>query len=519
VRALVNPGLRVWRALALAVLAALAFLYAIAALTWPLGWDHGVFAWVGSTIAGGGMPFRDAWDVKGPASYLPFALVSALVGPLPWAYRLADLLALAGGALALRSVVRALGFPSLAPFAALVLVLTQASFGYWGTLQPDQWAGWLLTGAVALLLGRRESRWALAGFGVLVGVATLIKLHYAAFMLLPFVAAGIERTWRLRTIVLGFAGAALPLMVCVVWFWAKGALPELVDGYILFNLDTWRLKEFQDVSALQGLSRVAARLPVLLPLLPLALLGIAESWRTDRSSAAILACWLGLTVGGVVLQGRWFIYQWAPVVPALIGSGTLALGPILRMHPSRRRVASAIVAALVLLVLGFTARRLFTAGRNLSVLALERDRSDYLRRFPAPVPEYSAAEVEHTAEVLARMTRPEDCVLVWSDPVVNALSDRPIPGRFATFVPLTMGRLTPRREKYRAEFLNSLITLPPRLILIDSFTLSSTIRLRGELTTRFPAFLDLVHTRYRSTGTLGKYAVWTARESARATCH
>ena len=482
-----------------------------------MGWDHGVFAWVGSTIAAGGMPFRDAWDVKGPASYLPFALVSASVGPQPWAYRLVDLLALAGGALALRSVVRALGFPSLAPFAALILVLTQASFGYWGTLQPDQWAGWLVTGAVALLLGPPESRRTPAGFGALVGLASLIKPHYATFLLLPLVGAGIDRAWRPRAVAAVFAGAAVPMVVCVGWFWAKGALPELVDGYVFFNLDTWRLEEYEG-STMQGLRRAAFRLPILLPLLPLALFGVAGQWRTDRRSAAILAGWLGLAVGGVVLQGRWFVYHWAPAVPALIGSGTVALGAVFREGTGRGRVERAAAAASCLLVLGFGGSRLFTAGRNLSALASGSSREDYLRRFPAPVRDYSVAEVEHTSEVVSRMTDPAECVLVWSDPVVNALSDRPIPGRFATFVPLTMGRPTPRREKYRTEFLHTLITLPPRLILIDSFTLSSRIGLRGELTTRFPEFLDLVHSRYTSAGTVGKYTVWTARASARETC-
>jgi hypothetical protein len=509
---------RVLRALALAALAGMALLYAIAALTWPLGWDHGVFAWVGSTMAAGGMPFRDAWDVKGPASYLPFALVSAFVGPLPWAYRVVDLLALAGGAIALRSVVRALGFPALAVFAALVLVLTQASFGYWGTLQPDQWAGWLLTGAVALLLLPRESRWPHALFGVLVGLATLIKLHYVAFLLLPLVGAAIDRTWRPRALAAVVAGAAVPLVVFTLWFWAEGALAELVDGYVLFNLDSWKLKEFQDVSAAQGLRRAAIRLPVLIPLLPLALLGIARSWRTNQRDAMILAFWLGLAAGGVVLQGRWFTYQWAPVVPALIGCSTVALGSIIGADRGRGRLELAAVAILGVLVLGLAGRPLLSVGRNLSALATGGTRLDYLRRFRAPVPEYSAAEIEHTSEVVSRLTNPGECVLVWSDPVVNALSDRPVPGRFATFVPLTMGQLTPRREKYRAEFLLTLKTLPPRVILIDSFTLSSTIRSRGELKTRFPAFLELLYARYTSAGTLGKYTIWTARALVPETC-
>ncbi|MGH2652618.1 MAG: hypothetical protein ACRDHK_15565, partial [Actinomycetota bacterium] len=81
-------------------------MFAIASLAWPLGWDQGILAWVGTTMASGGMPYRDAWDAKGPAAYVPFALVLLTLGPQPWAYRMVDLLLLGGGAIAVYSTVQ-----------------------------------------------------------------------------------------------------------------------------------------------------------------------------------------------------------------------------------------------------------------------------------------------------------------------------------------------------------------------------------------------------------------------------
>ena len=55
--------------LSAAALGLLAALAAVVSLWWPYGWDQGAMAWVGDTIVDGGMPYRDAWDVKGPLTY------------------------------------------------------------------------------------------------------------------------------------------------------------------------------------------------------------------------------------------------------------------------------------------------------------------------------------------------------------------------------------------------------------------------------------------------------------------
>ena len=53
-----------WRALALGLVA----VWAVASLGWPFGLDQGIFAWVGDTVLRGGWPYRDAWEIKGPAT-------------------------------------------------------------------------------------------------------------------------------------------------------------------------------------------------------------------------------------------------------------------------------------------------------------------------------------------------------------------------------------------------------------------------------------------------------------------
>lgn len=500
-----------WRGIALALLGACAAIYAAVALTWPLGWDQGVFAWVGETMARGGWPFRDAWDVKGPASYLPFAFVSATLGPEPWAYRMVDLLALAGGATALWAVVRSLGFRPLALPAALFLGVSQLSFGFWGTLQPDQWAGWLGAGIAASVLREPVSTRRLAMAGGLAGVAVLIKPHYGFLLVLPLITL---REWTPRRLGALAGGFAVPLAACVGVFVVGGSLRTFLDAYLLFNLDAWRLDEFQSVSTLRGLRRAWLRLPLLVPLTLLGITGVAMAWRLSRRHAMVLGVWSGGMLLGVVAQGRWFIYQWGPAFPALIACGAAALGLAARPRRGGSRLLVGVLGSVAFM---FASRDVARATTDIAYLLVERPvRSEYLERFLAPVPEYSAAGMERTAEAVAAATMADECVLVWSDPVINVLSRRPTPSRFATFVPLTMGALTPRRARYREEFLRTLIDSPPDLILVDTFTIGTQIGERGSLRERFPEFLDLVRQRYDSTGSLGKYTAWTSRSGRRS---
>ena len=66
-----------------------------ASLWWPMGRDQGVYAWVGSVIVRGGASYVDAWEVKGPATHLIYALSQFVFGTGMWGIRLLDLVMLA----------------------------------------------------------------------------------------------------------------------------------------------------------------------------------------------------------------------------------------------------------------------------------------------------------------------------------------------------------------------------------------------------------------------------------------
>jgi hypothetical protein len=81
------------RYIQLAILALITLIFGWASLAYPFGPDQGVFAQIGRTILQGGLPIRDAFDVKPPVIYLLYALAEGMFGPNLWSIRVLDLLA------------------------------------------------------------------------------------------------------------------------------------------------------------------------------------------------------------------------------------------------------------------------------------------------------------------------------------------------------------------------------------------------------------------------------------------
>ena len=158
-------------------LAALAAVWATASLSWPFGWDQGILAWVGDVIHQGGMPYRDAWDIKGPLAYYVYALAQWLFGKNLWGIRLLDLAFLAASTAVLGRVVSDLADSVIARWACLIFILWYGSGSFWHTAQPDGWASMMILIGMAPFMkasGRLTVK-SLVMSGLLVGCAALIK--------------------------------------------------------------------------------------------------------------------------------------------------------------------------------------------------------------------------------------------------------------------------------------------------------------------------------------------------------
>lgn len=443
---------------------------ALPTLLYPYGRDQAMFAYVGAVWREGGLPYRDAWDVKLPGIYAAYALV----GGASWGPRLLDLLATAGAAWVLVRLARQCAAPGQeaaplsAVFAPVLLGLyTFGALDYWNLAQTETLIGPLAAGAVLAALG---GRYYLAG--TLIGAAATLKTTAVLFIPVlvlaalcpasPLTAAVRKRRWRDAAVLL--LGTALPPLAFVAYFATRDGLPYL-----------WELVRVQAEYAggdprTSGLNPLElARILGLGTYLPLVAVSAAAlvPWLRDESRLPrdrwVIAAWWALALAQIVLQRRFYLYHWSVLTPAaafLAADGLARLGGGWvggRFLAGSPRPTSALLLAGLLVCIPL-ARQAPVLAQSLEVLSGRTLLREYHRRFQG-VFDYSVADGMDAAAHAAVRSGPEDRLLVLGfEPHVYLYSGRRAPTRHASDAPLfgeTSIRLA-RRQAWLHELLNDL---------------------------------------------------------------
>jgi len=514
--------------LALLLLGAFAVMVGIVSLWWPYGWDAGIFTWVGDTIRRGGLPYRDAWDQKGPFSFYTYALLQSLApGDAMWPLRVLDLVLVAGAAVAMADIVRRLVPGTAALWAAIVLVLAHYVTDFWNTAQPDGWIAFLSTIGMALLLrdDLMEKWWPGIVASLLMGIGMLQKPTFAVLLPLPVLAVLLHRSHPMRERLpraAVFATVSLvPLVAGVIWFWRLGILPSVVEGYLLLNMEIAR-------ALVGGVGRAVpwtlyrgleTRMALILP--P-AVVGLAWLWRNDRRAALLLGAWAGGALLGIASQRRFWAYHWHPVYWSLgplaaVGMVVIArqLGSTANAFTGRLLVRSSMAMLLFVLVLPLQVHVRDWIG----LVSGRLSHQQYLAQF-----EQSQIDIVEDdfalADYLRRHSSPNDRVFVWDSPLANALADRRTPGRVGFFVPLVLpkanGRevlpLGPLQQRLRREFLASLDDSSTRFVAVTRDALiGRESMLRKGLPRLFPELERKLSTQWTVVDTAGGYRIFARR--------
>ena len=483
-------------------------LLALSTLSWPFGWDQGIYAWVGDVIVNGGLPYRDAWVMKTPLVYYTFAFAQILFGQHLFAIRLLDLILFIATSSALGAVVgRRLGWQP-AVGAAVLLVLWYFSGTYWHTAEPDGWVAMIMTlGMTPLLLaGRPVSRWRYIVAGGLIGLVVLYKQLYAVFLLVPVLAllldyratAKREQTTPANKtglmsnylvagtfLILAFV---LPVILTVWWFVSQLTLKGFMDAVVNYPAEIYVGLGVGGVGArMQGLLDYLLAIPLLLVLSPAIVFGAIETWREDRVFSGVVLCWLGLALAAIVIQGRYFNYHWIPAIPPMVILA--AYGFTRALDSGRRLVARGALGLLVISGLYAAAHPGVELARWAAWKAGITKTVDYYNAFGIPGPDIRAAEF------IANHSNPDDGVVIWGwNASILFMADRKSPTRFGWSMPLMMGAGTGYREAFRKEFLCDLVSNPPRWIVVAPL---SEKLLGGKFSERdFPAFARFLESYY-----------------------
>ena len=252
--------------LLLALVAAL-LIFRLPSLVQPMGPDQGLYAYVGERILHGDLAYRDAWDQKPPGIHYVYAALRA-ISRSDVMIPAADLTAAALAAWLLWRIGAALGGPVAGGVsAAIFLLLSDPSFARYGGVrvraQCETFIALAVTAALALVVGAsgatgapgakgagakgaRGARGAggrdtngagrLFAAGVLIGAAFALKYNAGLYGVVVLAALALTTGVTLLETAWIVAGAAIVPVVLLAIFWSGGALDDLYQATIAYNV-------------------------------------------------------------------------------------------------------------------------------------------------------------------------------------------------------------------------------------------------------------------------------------------
>lgn len=450
---------------------AFAALYSLASLWLPFGWDHGIMAAVGSEMARGGLPYRDGWDLKGPLSYVPFAVATLLFGNVMWGIRVLEVVILVPLLAVFMRSLRQQTSPVIGVGGALILYLWFASNGWFFTAQPDIWASVLVGIATCIVLPRGDAErpkplmYLLAG--LMIGSAGLIKPVYLGFGLAPLISAlfaPVGTAHRIRTLLrdagLLAVGAAAPIAACALYFAWNGALQIAIEAQFKYTLGSYGVRRRPLAEGLSKFGNFLSSGACAL-LLPFAALGL-WSQRREKLPFALLSAWLFAALVSIVVQDKYYPHHLYVLYPFLVFSGALGLSALVADDRPADKVLAALFCSFLVLLVSFEPAR---DVRRWSVHLLGQPLAEYYAKHQLWV--YNAADEVAAAKYVRDNSTPQDGLFVWGiDATILYLSERRNPTRFTFDLPLIING--PFRKAYRAEAIAGLTSAPPKFIVVGT---------------------------------------------------
>jgi hypothetical protein len=359
---------------ALLVLAGLLAVTAADSLRWPYIHDSPLMLYAGWHVAGGGVPYRDLFDMNVPGTYFVMWALGASFGWEPLGFRIFDVLCLsllAGGTYRwLRRCGRA---PAVA--ASLTFPLWYLAAGPSTSMQREFLA--LVPLVWLLALGESGLRPPVRYFaaGLLAGAAALIKPQFLLLALPPLarlalVAPPAERERLSALLGTMGAGLGLPFGAAAVFLAHRGGLDAFIDiasGYwplyaqlsgshhAISGLD--RLRYLAE-STLEGVAN-----PYLVPAFAGVWAGFAEA--RHRSTAWTLAALIAAAALYPAFSGQFWTYHWLPLQFVLLSAASLGLMSSSLARPwGTGNLVRAAAASIVLIAVGSTAVRALVASSS-----------------------------------------------------------------------------------------------------------------------------------------------------------
>jgi len=452
-----------------------AALAAANSLTWKMGNDQAVFAVVAQAILDGGVPYRDAWDVKGPLIYYIYAFALWAWDRPALSIRIFDLIAVVTCCLTIRRLGSSIAKDStFADFVALCFALGYFSLGYWNTAQPDGWAAMVLVGIILLML---DPPWSasisMAVIGALIGIIALINPVFSAYLALPIAFPclnGTSSRHQFRNSGICIAAYVATVGAVAVALVNAVGLQEIVDlGHFLVAHVSRR-------TALNALGAPFFKIYII-PV-ALAVVGVVILYRSKkRRLAQVIVLWAAICLFTTSLQGKYFPYH---LIPFLVALNVPMATAIFAVAPAGR----AMIAVLALAPLAISA-------------LYSRDSSAAYEGSQAAIANYLMDQSDSSEKIL-----------VWAGelmPVYEIARRRP-PTKFSFSYPM-FGE-SEVKAKYRRIFMQQIASNPPCYVIFDS-------EYGRKLLAEFAEFNALLNENFHPVRVIASNEIWKRKDG----CH
>lgn len=493
--------------------------------------DSGVFAYGGSLILEGVIPYQGFWDNKAPGVFFIDALAIALFGRSPWAIWFLDLVWVALLLIVCWKLLRRHIQSPIPPFVgSLVFLLILMHPDLVALNSTELYAA--LPQFLLLYVGARYIERPAGGLsfvaGLLTGFTFLVRqasigLGIAFLLLTLFAANGEKLSSRLRQLGLFLLGSAIPLLATALLWLRWGAFRDLVDALVFYNFAY--AGGGPDLRSIYGALRRVFLLPPLGPVAVIATAlffevavyhlkrllrarsaGDSGALQGDRfaSSGLLVFALAGFPLDffSTLITGRNFWHYYLTLVPTLtVGLAFSVEKYVLsqRLRPGRDLFASALIGLL-----------LFGLGIDAAAKELP-SRSDF-QTFQQTVRtgRYVITPIEET--ILQRTER-QDVVLLWgSHASPYFLTGRRPPSKYLIPIPLFIDA-----DRFE-EFLADLERRPPTLVFAQEhssaqipYPLASGSDLcpncEPEVRAQMEAFKKFLETNYTKAGMAADWVV------------
>jgi len=436
--------------------------------------DVGVYSYVGSCVADGLVPYKDAWDIKSPGIFMQYGVALLMFGHSDTAVVLMDFIMAIGAAFMIFFAAARVKNETVGMFAAAAWLITYNYMhleGWFG--QPETAAALLAT--LLFYLGLDDEPlvgWQCFLSGLFVGLLMWYKLPFILFaiLLLPRMGRSFarNRTWdAIGPGFMGFMAATLPV---VIYYLATDSGRDLWEGFIVAPYLVTTTFTFGLRDQVKALFATFVDLAFwIVPVLCFALLSITGMPKDKKSEERLTWGWLLLAVVVVIIQQRYLMYYWILILPPLSILAGVGAEKVFHWSEALTKVEWMRTGAIVMIMAMINWPRASAYWSAYMDGFEKKDRLVTLTHYPTTYGrdknKVMAAALVVLGEQLRQLTEVSDTILSFDmDPAINFYAQRQQPTRFSYLWPLRTKSFD--RLGWRAEFSKDIMRGKPKFIVV-----------------------------------------------------